>query len=178
METVPAEEFLRWAAAVGIGFHPHFPDSGCLCLLPLRKQARFWTVPPDPAHFTAALVNGLDEWSSGFLWPRSGTWPDPAQSRSYDEAVRDVFFRGAGIQGGGAGAVRFGHDEEDALLAILYATLAFGWCVDDDLFFIPDHAQQLLQTDHHNVIHVQCATEERVQSLVEHMVEAGLRVAH
>lgn len=134
-------------------------------------------MPSDPSawpHFAASLLDGLDEWDSGFLWPRSdGRWPDPAQSQSYNEGVRDVLLRGAGIPGGWGGAVRFGRDEEEALVAVLYAFLAFGWCVDDDLFFVPDHGRQLLHTDHHDVIHVECASEERVQRLVAHMVEAG-----
>jgi len=56
---------------------------------------------------------------------------------------------------------------------VLFVYLTFGWCVDDDLFFIPDHGRQLLQTDHHDVIHVQCTSGERVQRLVHHMAEAG-----
>jgi hypothetical protein len=177
MKTMPREDFLPWAAGVGIGFDPRYPQSGCLRLLPPREHARFWVLPSDPSampHFTASLLDGLDEWDSGFLWPRAGGhWPEPTQSHSYNEGVRDVLLRGAGIPGGWVGAVRFGHDKEDALLAVLYAFLVFGWCNADDLFFIPDHARQLLQTDHHDVIHVECMSEERVLQLVAHMAEAG-----
>jgi hypothetical protein len=81
--------------------------------------------------------------------------------------------QGARIPDAWAGAVQFDRDDEDALLAVLFAYLAFGWCVDDDLFFIPDHGRQLLQTDHHDVIHVECGSEERVQTLVGHMAKAG-----
>jgi hypothetical protein len=81
--------------------------------------------------------------------------------------------RGAGIPESWVGAVRFGRDEEDVLIAVLYAFLIFGWCTADDLHLVPDHGRQLLQTDHHNVIHVACASEERVQKLVLHMATAG-----
>jgi hypothetical protein len=84
--------------------------------------------------------------------------------------------RGAGIPGGWEGAVRFTREEDDALVAVLYAALAFGWCVDDDLFFVPDHGRQLLQTDHHDVIHVECSSEERVQRLVAEMAEVGYQL--
>jgi hypothetical protein len=77
--------------------------------------------------------------------------------------------RGAGVPDGWAGPVRYRREEEEAVIAVLFAYLAFGWCGDDDLFFIPDHGRQLLQTDHHDVIHVECATEERAQELVAHM---------
>jgi hypothetical protein len=176
MQGVPGENFLRWAAGVGIDFDPRYPDSGCLRLVPPRDHARFWVLPSDPAswpHFIASLLEGLDEWPTGFLWPRSGAWPSCGQSQSYNEGVREVVLRGAGIPDSWTGAIRFDRGEEDALIAVLFAYLAFGWCVDDDLFFVPEHGRQLLQTDHHDVIHVECASEERVQKLITHMAEAG-----
>jgi hypothetical protein len=179
MEAVRGEEFLRWTAEVAIGFDPRYPESGCLRLLPPREHARFWALPSDPAtwpHFVASLLDALDKWVSGFLWPRSGRWPLSDRSQSYNEGVRDVLLRGAGIPGGWEGAVRFDREDEDALVAVLYASLAFGWCVDDDLFFIPDHGRQLLQTDHHDVIHVDCSSEDRVQKLVAEMAEAGYQL--
>lgn len=59
------------------------------------------------------------------------------------------------------------------LIAVLYAFLIFGWYTADDLHFVPNHGRQLLQTDHHNVIHVVCESEKRVQQLVAHMNAAG-----
>lgn len=176
METITSEAFLRWAGGGGIGFDPRYPDSRCLCLIPVREHARFWVLPPDPAtwpYFTSSVLDGFDDWKEGVLWPRSGRWPDRTSSQSCNERTRDVILRGAGVPDGWSGAVRFRGDEEDALIAVLYAFLAFGWCVDDDLFFIPDHRRQLLQTDHHDVIHVSCESEERIRQLVEHMAEAG-----
>src|SRR5262249_48920358 len=132
MEAVPSEDFLRWAATVGVGFDPHYPRARRLRLLPPCEHARFWVLPPDPPtwpHFAASLLAGLDEWDSGLLWPRSGRWPAPEQSQSYNEGVRDVVLKGAGIPRGWSGAVRFDREEEDALVAVLYAYPAFGWCV-------------------------------------------------
>jgi hypothetical protein len=172
MESVPADEFMRWAASVGIGFHPGYPDSKCLSLLPPGDHARFWVLPFEPAtwpHFIASLVDGLDDWETGYLWPRAGRWPTPAQGLGLNDGVRMVLLRGAGIPFGSAAAVRFDRDTEGELFAVLYAYLAFGWCTDDDLFFVPDHGRQLLQTDHHDVVHIKCRTEERVLELVEHM---------
>jgi hypothetical protein len=176
MELMPREKFLRWAASVGIGFDPRYPDARCLSFLPSKDHARFWVVPPDPAtwsHFIASLLDCLDEWATGLLWPRSGAWPESRQSRSQNERVRDVFLRGAGISEGWTGAVRFERDEQAALIAVLFAYLAFGWCADDDLFFIPEHGRQLIQTDHHDVIHVQCVSEDRVQNFALAMAKAG-----
>lgn len=176
MLAVHGDEFLRWAAGAGIGFDPRYPESRRLSLLPPADHARFWVVPADPAtwsHFAATLVGGLEQWAAGYLWPRSGGWPDSRQSQTYNEGVRDVVLRGAGIPDGWAGAVRFQRVDQDALVAVLVAYLAFGWCMDDDLYFVPDHGRQLLQTDHHDVVHAECASEQRVLELVALMTAEG-----
>lgn len=176
MQPVSRVEFLRSVADRGIGVDPRYPDSDCLTILPPTDHRRFWVVPGDPAgwpYFVASLLGGLDEWATGLLWPRSGHWPKSEQSQSYNAGVRDIILRGAGIPDGWAGAIQFDCDEEDALVAVLFAFVAFGWCGDDDVFFIPDHARQMLQTDHHDVIHAECRSEERVLQLVAHMAEKG-----
>lgn len=179
MQAVSSKEFWRLAAAQGFGVDPRYPDSGCLSLIPLTDHARFWVVPPDPAtwpHFVSSLLDGLDQWEAGVLWPRSGVWPQSGQSRSHNSGVRNVILRGAGVPDGWAGAIRFEREEEDVLIAILFSAMAFGWCVDDDLFFIPEHARQMLQTDHHNVIHAECRFPECVRKLVAHMATEGYQL--
>jgi hypothetical protein len=87
--------------------------------------------------------------------------------------VREVVLRGAGIPDGWAGAVRVDRAEEPAVVAVLFAAMAFGWCGADDLFFVPDHARQVIRTDHHDVLHAQCASEGRMGALVGHTAAAG-----
>src|SRR5262245_25154761 len=174
MEAVRSEDFLRWASGAGVGFHPRYPDQ--LTFLQLADHARFWVIPPDPAawpHFIAALLGGLDEWAAGYFWPRAGTWPRAIRSESHNERVCDIVLRGAGVPDGWAGAIRFDRAEESAVVAVLFATMAFGWCGADDLYFVPDHAKQIVQTDHHDVLHANCASEERVKELAGHMMAAG-----
>lgn len=84
-----------------------------------------------------------------------------------------MLLRGAAIPSAWVGAVRYPRDETDALLAVLFAYLALAWSVDDDLFFIPDHGSQLLRTDHHGVIHVECSSQEQLRQLVAMMAGAG-----
>jgi hypothetical protein len=69
--------------------------------------------------------------------------------------------------------MRYSRSEQFAVSAVMFAYLAFGWCSDDDLFFIPDHGRQVIQTDHHDVIHVECADEGRVLEFVSHLESAG-----
>ena len=150
------------------------PDSPYLHLLPPSDHARFWVVKGDASgwpRFIATILARLDPWDHGFLWPREGVWPDAGSSRN--ALVRDVMLRGAGIPANSAGAVRFERGETDALVAVLFAFVTFGWCGEDDLTFVPDHGQQLVQTDHHDVIHVQCRSEERMLEMTAKMLEKG-----
>jgi hypothetical protein len=174
MQAVTSEDFRRWLAGAGIGFDPQYPDY--LTLLPASNNARFWVVPADAVtwpHFITALLGGLDEWESGYLWPLEGVWPASARSKSANERVRDVMLRGAGIPDGWAGAVRFDRAEHGAVIAVLFVAVVFGWHGPDDLFFVPDHARQIVRTDHHDVLHAECGSDGRIGELVGHMATAG-----
>jgi hypothetical protein len=174
MKAIPADEFLRWAATVGVGFDRRFPDSGCFRLDPPGNHARFWELPADPSafpHLTEVLLDAMDEWRTGFVWPRMGNWPTFERSGNTD--VRRIILRGANVPDGWNGAVSFDREEEDALLAVIFVSLAFGWCVADDLFFVPDHGRQVLHTDHHLVIHLECRTEERIGEVVAEVLGQG-----
>jgi hypothetical protein len=175
VDAINSHDFLRWAASAGIGTHPRYPESGCLSLLPFRDHARFWLVPGNPAarpHFSYSVLGGLDPWSQVLLWPRSGTWPTTGGG-SLNERVRQVVLRGAGVPAGWIGALQFQYHEADEVVAVLFAYLSFAWCTADDLFVIPDHGKQLVQTDHHGVIHVECGSEPRVAEFVAHMAAEG-----
>jgi hypothetical protein len=94
-------------------------------------------------------------------------------SQEPGEAVAGVLLNGAGVPNEYAGAACFQAGEVGRVIALLYASLAFGWSVADDLFVIPDHGRQFLQTDHHGVVHVCFAVAGRVQGYVEHMAADG-----
>ena len=109
MVGVSGEEFLKWAAQIGFGFHERSPSDRSLGFVPPRSYRRFWTLPVDPAtwpHFAESILQGLDSWSWGFLWPRSGRWLAAQKSSSINEEVRAVVLRGAGIPDGWVGAIR------------------------------------------------------------------------
>jgi hypothetical protein len=48
-----------------------------------------------------------------------------------------------------------------------------GCCVRDDLFIVPDHGRQLINTDHHGVVHVACQETARLLQFIEHMTLGG-----
>gem|GEM_PF-4884533 len=77
-DAVSSEPFLAWAVGAGLGFDPRYPDAHCLGLLPPRDSARFWVLPAAPRawpHFAGSILKSLDRWETGYLWPRSGLWP-------------------------------------------------------------------------------------------------------
>jgi hypothetical protein len=177
MEAISTPDFFRWASGVGVGFDPRYPDARSLRLS--RDHARFWVLPGDPAawpHFVGSYLDGFDEWNSGFLWPCSGAWPVLGQAGTDAEAVRHIVLRGADVPSGWDGALRFGKSDYDSIIAIVFAYLVFGGCIDDDLFVVPDHGHQLIQTDHHDVIHVECGSEDRVLKFVRSHGDVRLRV--
>jgi hypothetical protein len=171
-EAVSVDEFLSWAAAARIGFDPRYPDSNCLVLLPPRESTRSWEVPeqayPIP-HFVETVLDGLDRWEVGYLWPRIGRWPTWKDPGLANERVRDVVWRGLGMPSRWAGAGRVGHDERPVVVAALFASLALGGDLTSDLYFVPDHGRQIVWAGHHDELHVECADESRIQELVRHM---------
>jgi hypothetical protein len=174
VEAIPVAQFLAWATDLNIGPHPDYPAH--LTLLPPTDHARFWVLPGDPAawpHFVSALLGGLDPWAASYLWPRSGQWPATAECLTRNERVRQVTLRGAGVPDGWAGAIRCDRTEADTAVAVLCAFLTYGWHSPDDVWFVPDHGRQVVQTDHHDVVHAECRDEGRVLALVDHMARAG-----
>ena len=119
------------------------------------------------------ILDSLDPLAAGYLWPRSGRWPATAECLTRNERVRQVTLRGAGVPDGWAGAIRSDCDEADVAVAVLCAFLTYGWHSPDDVWFVPDHGRQVVQTDHHDVIHAECRDEGRVSALVERMEQAG-----
>jgi hypothetical protein len=175
-EAVSADEFLLWAAEAGIGFDPRYSGTDCLSLLPPRESSRFWELPDHPysiPHLVEAVLDGLDRWEAGYLWPRIGRWPTWADPGLPNERVRDVIWRGLGMPGGWAGAARVSRDERPTVVAALFASLAIGGDSCSDLYFVPDHRRQIVWAGHHDAIHVECADEARILELVRHMDGAG-----
>lgn len=72
---------------------------------------------------------------------------------------------------GTANVVTFERAELDKLVTLMFSTTIFGWSVDDDLYVVPDHARYILQTDHHNVIHVSCRSSADIDEWVSQMEE-------
>jgi hypothetical protein len=87
--------------------------------------------------------------------------------------VEYQILKGLGLPAGTADVVEFTHAESTVLLTLLFSSTIFGQSDADDLYVVPNHAQYLLQTDHHHVIHVVFRDSEDVEPLVSQMAERG-----
>ena len=174
MELISPDEFLEWSRRRSIEPDKRYAPPQCLVYVLKARHHRFWEVPERPAaipYFVSHLLVGLGRWSHCHVWPRGGVWPQAEGTDRPDDRVRDVMLRGVGIPGGFEGAVRYGEDELDRLITVVFAQLLFGWSVPDDLFVIPDHGRQFLQTDHHGVVHVNFAEQAFIELFVKHMAD-------
>jgi hypothetical protein len=141
-DAVLAHDFLAWAGRAGIGFEPRYPERNCLRLLPPRESSRFWELPDHPysiPYLVEVVLDGLDSWEAGYLWPHIGRWPAWADPGLPNERVRDMIWRGLKMPNGWAGAARVSRDERPAVVPALFASLALGGDLASDLYFVPDH---------------------------------------
>src|SRR3954471_15887045 len=173
MDTVDAGTCLGWAAGVGVGFDPRYPNARDLRPVHPTERSRFWGLPDHPGEWPGLLADALaanDPWATGYLWPRWGRWPG---WRPNERGTWGVILRGAGVPAGAPGALRCRRSEEDEVVAVMFAALAFGGCVEDDVYFVPDHGHQVVMADHDGAVHVRCTRRDRVLALVRSMAEAG-----
>jgi hypothetical protein len=84
--------------------------------------------------------------------------------------------KGLDLPLGKADVLTFERAELGKLVTLMFCTTMFGWTVADDLYLVPDHARCIVQTDHHNVIHVSCRTSADVGDWVRQMEERGFRL--
>jgi hypothetical protein len=169
------EEFLRWANRNGLVLDPRYPRSAVLVFDPPVDQARFWEVPSEPARrpqFIASLLDlaGADSYC---CWRHLGRWPQGADLGSLNDRIEHQILSGIGLAVGSADIVEFCRGEIDRLITLLFSTTIFGWSVGGDLYVVPDHARQILQTDHHGVVHVSCRSGADMERFIAGMKADG-----
>jgi hypothetical protein len=150
------EHFLRWANRNGLALDPRYKRSAVLSFDPPVDQARFWEVPPEPArrpYFIASLLDLADA-DSYYCWRHLGSWPRRAGLERLNDRIEHQILSGICLAIGSSDIVEFCRSEMDRLITLLFSTTIFGWSVAEDLYVVPDHVRQILQTDHHEVIHV------------------------
>jgi len=74
---------------------------------------------------------------------------------------------------GTADVVQFSRNEFDKLVTLIFSTTIFGWSVGEDLYVVPNDGRSVLQTDHHEVIHVCFRVEDDLEDFVKGMDARG-----
>jgi len=157
MKTLSESAFLEWAEGKGLGLDPRYPHSAVLTFRQDSCESRFWEVPVEPEvrpYFVLPFLELMGEWQECCAWRHLGSWPRFADASRINDVVELRILEGLGIPLGTADVLKFERSELDRLVTLMFATTIFGWSVAEDLFVVPDHARYVLQTDHHNVLHV------------------------
>jgi hypothetical protein len=178
MKTLPETEFLQRAEKWGLVIDPKYPQSAVLTFCGDADHARFWCVPPEPEcrpYFVTSFLELFGDWKSCFVWRHRGSWPDAnhIDPKRINDVVEYHILKGLGLPLGTADVVEFERGEFGVLATLLFSTTVFGWSVNEDLYVLPDNARYLLQTDHHEVIHVEFRHEPDVAFLVTEMANRG-----
>jgi hypothetical protein len=182
MKTVTEDEFLQWASTKGLGIDPKYLQFAVLDFR-ASSESRFWDVPRRPErrpYFLASLIDLMGDWQTCYVWRHLGSWPDlkHIDPRRINDAVEPLILNGLGLPLGTGAVVQFSRDEREALVTLLFSTTVFGWSVGEDLYVVPDHARQILQTDHHEVVHASFAVPSDLERWVSKMSEEGFDLPH
>jgi hypothetical protein len=74
-----------------------------------------------------------------------------------------------GIPDSGRYALQFNKNETEQAISVFTYQQMFGMCVWDDTYAIPDHANQLVHTSHHDVIRVEFRSRDDTAPFIENM---------
>jgi hypothetical protein len=176
MKTLTEAAFLAWADASGLCLDPRYPESAVLVFRPDPHLDRFWEIPAEPERrpsFILSLLQLMGEWHECYVWRHLGSWPEFADPQRINDVVEWRILKGLGLPLGTADVVKFEKAELDTLVTLIFSTTVFGWSVGEDLYIVPDDARYIVQTDHHNVIHVSCRSSADVDQWVRQMEELG-----
>lgn len=172
MQAIDSGTFHQQAYAAGVGYDPRYPAAKSLIVLPTNDHRRFWCRPEQPCrwpHFISSLLKAAGANETVLVYPRSGIWPDAASAVGDLGRTQLMLLTALGITPGWAGAIAFDKSERDKLVAIL--TVQFLEPIHD-LYVLPLGATTLLQFDHHDVVHVSCATESGMATVIDAMSAA------
>lgn len=179
MRTQREDEFIGWAERSGFQIDPRYPQSAVLRFDPDPQRDRFWEVPSKPEarpYFIASLLDCMDAWEACFVWRHMGSWPRSVVPERINDVVELRILHGLGLPLGTNKVLEFSRNESDRLVTLLFSTTIFGWCVDQDLYVVPNDGRHLLKTDHHGVIHVSFRTDDSLSLFVNEMDRRGFRL--
>jgi len=180
VEFINEQRFLQWAAQRGIELDIRYEPPQCLVFTSGRASARFWCTPEKPSaipFFIASILKAMDPWEEARVWKRVPSWWFGLDEDSHEaEHVLANIVRAIGIPEEFRGAIAFAQSEFYALTTLLFAQMCLGWSVNDDVFVVPNHARQIFHVEHHDIVHVSCSDEARIERFVADLAQEGFRL--
>jgi hypothetical protein len=152
------------------------PDCAYLCFEADPKISRFWETPKEASeipYFVKTILDALDVWDSAYVWKHFGSWVFGARGKYLNEDVQAVIYRAMGIGDRDGDILQFNKGDLTELVTLIFNQLVFGWNVEDDLYIVPDHGKQIVQTDHHKVVHVSFSDEATMKKFADKMAGEG-----
>ena len=175
MNLLSNDAFLSWAAPHGIGLDPRYPE--LLAFVPEKGDSRFWVTPFDSREmlaFVLLLLDALDPWRSCWVYKRAGSWSFSTDAGpDAENRAQDIVTQWLGIPEGYQGSVRFDEEDRAKLVALIMVQNLFGWNVQHDYYFVPDHGQQFLWLDHEGALWVFFADPAKIEAFVQKMAAFG-----
>jgi len=171
MQLIPQAEFIARMKALGLAAEEAPSRLG---FGRYDETDRFWLwpwPPPDLLGLLSAMFRHVAPDAYCEAWRPGGSWHE--HEPTFIESTREYLLGGLSIPTEHCGALRFVRGEFPALAALLIAFAMGGWCIDDDVCLVPDHARYLIRLSHHGVVHVECRDPSLVGPLVTHMLAEG-----
>jgi hypothetical protein len=172
MNTHQQNEFLQWATEHGL----ETKDWSELSFSPDPYLDRFWKVPPEPKRqtvFLLCMLGLMSPWKTCFVWRSMAHWPAVPDYSNINSRVKHQILTGIGIPMGTSEIVEFSRSDTDRLITLLLTSTSFGCTEYDDLFLMPDNAQFVMKTSHHDVVEIAFGTEQALTQFVDGMQAKG-----
>ena len=176
MKQLAKTEFVRWAEHAGFRLDERYPESAVLSFQPDLRLNRYWDVPHQPErrpHFIASLLELMGDWRSCYVWRHAGSWPESVDASRINDVVERRLLKCLQLPLGTTDVVEMAREELDTLVTLIFITTIFGWSADEDLYLVPSHGRYLVQTDHHDAIHVCFRAAEDLEHWVKVMETRG-----
>lgn len=100
-------------------------------------------------------------------------WPAVPDYSNINSRVKHQILTGIGIPIGTSEIVEFSRSDTDRLITLLLTSTSFGYTEYDDLFLMPDNAQFVMKTSHHDVVEIAFGTEQALTQFVDGMQAKG-----
>lgn len=173
MTQLSEKEFVEWLTARELMWESQY---GYIDFKSGPTDERFWTLPGRGARVVfllAVILDSLEPWNYLMVCKQGAAgWYNSDDRSGIIAAVHDQIVNSTSVPKDFQGVFRAEKSDETAIITLLFNQLMFGWCMWDDVYAIPDHAQQIVKTSHHDVVHLSFKDPNKIASFVEKLAQA------